>query len=188
MSTKSLLASGIAFLLVVAFIAGFAAHKAPLQPVGSSGADNSFVNYFRQGLYTASYHNLTDTISTLTASPSAATSTARTLTAAEVCQNEYVDMAFGNSTGTLTFPSAANLITRGQCLDQPGTYALFSVRNSSTTSTGFITYAAGASSSIVMQRGLVTATTTAGQYARFRLQRISSSTAPWILILQDTFQ
>jgi hypothetical protein len=188
MSNNSLIAV-LALAALIGGLACYAASRPAPAPVSVGGAsqDESFQKNFLAGAFVASLQDVDNTISTLSASPSAATSTARTLTAKEVCETTVVSMAFGNSTGTLTFPSAANLVTNGACLQKDGAMKTVVVRNASSSSTGFITYAAGASSSIVIGRDSLKATTTANNVARFTLFRITSSSAPWIQIFEDAY-
>lgn len=124
----------------------------------------------------------------VTISDSSTTST-QTLTAAQVCDEPFMNVKFAKATGTLTLPSAANLIT--DCFKAVGITHKIALRNSSSSAAWF-NIAGGASSTVSCT---TTATTTpsnvsstvpAYYVARLEGTRISSTTAttgidyPWI--------
>lgn len=121
----------------------------------------------------------------------AATSTAQTLTAANLCDNRVVDWPLTTSTGAITLPTAVSL--QADCLDTMGSSRDIIIRNTDTVATSSITtITAGASSTILSNFATSSQSALAipqGKAVKFTFVPVTStqSNATMIHILADIF-
>ena len=185
METKNIVVVGA---VVVALVLSFLAFTRPGQVVvreivgGASGTTHTEVEQFLSGLYTSGFKDKNDSVLTADASNSTTT-----LTSAQVCDNPIINIAFNTSPGIVTLPSASALIN-GDCLNKQGSMHLFAVRNASSTNGTNVGFAAGASSTILVQNAsttanaaLATSTISSQSILEVRAFLITSSTQPWVL-------
>jgi hypothetical protein len=121
----------------------------------------------------------------------AATTTAQTLTAAQVCDNAVVDWPTTTSTGSLTLPTAVAL--QADCLDTVGSYRDVVFRNTDSVATSSYSFTAGASSTIKSNFATSSQSTNAvdsaqGAILRFVYGTSTTSNATMVQILANFFR
>ena len=120
-----------------------------------------------------------------------------TVTAAQICSNEILNLGFNVATGTVTLPTPANFKSGGQCLVGLGDSKTFAIYNS--TSSGNVGFAMGASSSLFTHILASTTSVLAGDQlatsslrskglGEFRVYRLTSSSEEWLIYELDTYK
>ncbi len=120
-----------------------------------------------------------------------ATTTAQTLTAAQVCDNAVIDWPTTTSTGALTLPTAVAL--QADCLDTVGSYRDVVFRNTNSVATSSYSFTAGASSTIKANYATSSQSTNAvdstqGAILRFVYGTSTTSNATMVQILAGFFR
>lgn len=102
-----------------------------------------------------------------------------TLTAAQVCDNSVIAVAFATNASLLTMPTGADLIARDNCFSHIGAFKDVVIYN--TSGTTVLTAAASTSIQLANVTGATT-TVLLGGVANLRFTRITSSSIPWIVV------